>query len=207
MPVCPSGRGAAPAALVSMDIFCRVLMEIMRTVSLLLRQCTRCIHEEAYAALALGHLDQLLSCPEALRVAVCCGLSAEVQAAARGGDAAASECMATVHHQFALWAYLLQTQVLDSADGPSHREVVEEKLADFLCQAEVLPFLELLCLPLDPGGYALCILKLGPVLTSLIAVHPKACVSWSCCACRWTHMGASAPHTGSFLLSVEIPGM
>jgi hypothetical protein len=191
-----------------------VLKGIVMATSRLFLDSLRRIQDAAYAALTLGFLDQLLSCPDALLVVVCRGLSAEVQEAARGGSAAASMCMAVVHCQIQFMARLLHTsgQAFSSTDDLSHRAAaVESKLADFLNCQEVAPLLELLCLPLDPGASPHCALKLEPALpgAAVPAAGPRhvptLCPkvrtrpSWSCCACRCSNVSVSALHTGSCL--------
>jgi hypothetical protein len=153
-PVSQPGGVVAPPAPISVETLRLMLKETMQPLSSMFWDHTHNIGDATYAALALGHLERLMSCPDALRAVVRRGLSAEVREAARGGSAAAANCMTQAHNYVGFWVHLLQTQMemIKSIDDLGRVQALEAKLAALLNHAEVVPLLELLCLPLDPGG-------------------------------------------------------
>jgi hypothetical protein len=102
--------------------------------------------------LILVATEQLVSSPAALRAALQCGLSAETQEAASAGDTAAAECMAAVATMFRVAAFLIQFGACADEGHRSRTEAAFLELAAVLVLEESLPYLELLCLPLDPNS-------------------------------------------------------
>jgi hypothetical protein len=128
-----------------LEAFCRVLADILQSMFALLwafhvqhRECT--VPKDLLPAF----MDQLLCNPAALGVLVQCGLSAQVQAAASAGSAAAVRAMAAVCDLFRYSAVVLHVEPGTSLDAASER--VEEGLWAFLNLEANLPYLELLCL-------------------------------------------------------------
>jgi hypothetical protein len=96
-------------------------------------------------------MEQLISNPAALAVAVQRGLAVEVRETAAAGSAAARECMEVVARLFRFTARILFTHGMLRAKDCSRVEALTAKLGAFLNLEETLPYLELLCLPQDFG--------------------------------------------------------
>jgi hypothetical protein len=127
------------------DVMCPILAAIMDMASMLLEHVPL-----DRVDLVRETLQQLLSSPAALKVAVHRGLSAGVREAASTGNTAARECMAAVHSMF--WQIACAVFTLTGASSGSGRvEGLRQELGDFLGLEENLPFLEPLCLPPDQG--------------------------------------------------------
>jgi hypothetical protein len=149
----PSSGGATPTA--PSDRFTLwvrhtiITTNIMTIARLLLEHVT--IGSKTAAGdddLVVVPMEQLLSSPAALQVAVHRGLSAEVQGAARGGSAVAAGCMAAVGSCFRQAAAVLRLHTgIAGAVGDQRGKALSGRLASFLRLEENLPFLELLCLP------------------------------------------------------------
>jgi hypothetical protein len=100
--------------------------------------------------LVVATVEQLLSSPVALAALVHRALSAEVQEAARaGGDTSAAGCIVAVCGMFRFAAFLLH---IGSRSYGGSFAGVSMKLSAFLGLEENLPFLEQLCLPLEPNS-------------------------------------------------------
>jgi hypothetical protein len=99
---------------------------------------------------------KLLSNTEAMEALVHLGLSVPVKDAARAGSAAAQLAMTEVCHMFRSCAYMLEC--VESNDGDDRYRHAEEVPGEFLNLEENLPYLQLLCLPLDHGAlqYSCC---------------------------------------------------
>jgi hypothetical protein len=149
-PTC-SGEGVAPLTPARLEAFCMVLADITQSLMFPVMSLYRVMHQRDQTPKDLlpAFMDQLLSNPAALGVLVQCGLSAEVQAAARAGSAAAQTAMTAVGHLFRFCAVLLHRDPGVPLDATSER--VEEGLCAFLNLEANQPFLEPLCLPLDFG--------------------------------------------------------
>jgi hypothetical protein len=153
----PSGAvsasgGAAAAPEVTIDALCTVLAEVVTNmyIALALGADARSKAGDAllqYKGLELLAMEQLLSSPACLKVVLHCGLSAEVQAAARAGCIPAVQCMCEVIDMFHLVANTLwgADDPVGVSSGRSAEEAVRA-LAQFLNLEENLPYLELLCL-------------------------------------------------------------
>jgi hypothetical protein len=135
-----------------LEAFCFPLARIVQVMTELLIQCRALANRTSADGedVVLMTIEQLLSSPEALKVAVHSGMSAEVQEAARAGSAVASVCMAAVSSFFLHVATALcQHAVFRDAASNSWIEELTRQLESFLHLEENLPFLELLCLPPD----------------------------------------------------------
>jgi hypothetical protein len=101
--------------------------------------------------LVLVAVEQLVSSPEAVRAALHDILSGEVQEAAEAGDTTAAACMAAVCALFRVATFLLRFALnLDHNSSLERGEAAYQALTGVLVQEESLPWLELLCLSLDP---------------------------------------------------------
>jgi hypothetical protein len=103
-------------------------------------------HEYTYPAPVLAAIEQAMSDPACLTVALHCGLSAEAQVAAAGGDATARACMRAVISLFRMVATKLWGVPNMMEHSACSEEDVVRALASFLGLEANLPFLELLCL-------------------------------------------------------------
>jgi hypothetical protein len=130
-------------------------------------------------------MDALVADSAALGALIHRGLSAEVQGAARAGSAPARQAMTAVCDLFHASALVLDNAVGivgdDSCGG------AEAGLRAFLNREETLPFLELLCLPLD-GELAswLAGCRAAPAADAPIGGIPewmRACASARCITC------------------------
>jgi hypothetical protein len=144
-----------PTAYTNLDRFCPVLATIVNTMRMLLERAS-VVGIAAGTDLVLVTVEQLLSSPAALRVAIHQGLSAEVQEAARAGSTEAAHCITAVCSLFARAATDLHMRagIVDplgdgKKGGGRLSGELTGQLAAFLRLEENLPFLELLCLPPD----------------------------------------------------------
>jgi hypothetical protein len=96
-------------------------------------------------------LEQLISRPGALAVAVYRGLAVEVQEAAAAGNADAGDCMDVVARLFRFTAGALFSHGILWEKDCSRVESLTAELGAFLNLEDTLPYLELLCLPQDFG--------------------------------------------------------
>jgi hypothetical protein len=120
--------------------------------------------------LLLEAIEQLLSSTEVARAALQCGLSAETQEAARAGDTAAADCMAAVATMFRVAAYLVPF----TASSGCRSEAAYQKLTAVLVLEESLPYLEPLCLSLDPySKFWICIGKPAALLQAFNCFLPS----------------------------------
>jgi hypothetical protein len=148
-PSVPHSSGTPLAKQFALDALCTALEGIMTALCVLLE--TMMISRSTGARvddLVLATMEQLLSSPAALMVAVRRGMSPEVQEAARGGRGAALKCSAAVCLLFRRAACVLSltTGAQDMLRDGRGKEV-SGQLARFLQAEENLPFLEPLCLP------------------------------------------------------------
>jgi hypothetical protein len=149
------------------DTLCPILASIMHAMAMPWKQGPLCREAAAGDAAPALSMEQLLPrSAGALMLAVHCGLSATVRAAAEAGSAAARDCMAAVslYFQHAALAGCIHAAGVSGPDDDSWAPEIRERLVWFLQLEENLPFLELLCVPLDPGAAPHCALKLEPAL-------------------------------------------
>jgi hypothetical protein len=100
----------------------------------------------AWEAIFKPTVQQLLSSPAALTVALRIGLSAEMQEGARAGRTAPLACVHAVSRLFSRSATsVCELRQAPEMPGCAKDAEVEEKLAAFLGLEENLPFLEPLC--------------------------------------------------------------
>jgi hypothetical protein len=145
----PSSGGVSSACATDLHRTSGAVTAIMVTLSMLLKWLP--VGRKTAAGdgdLALVTIEQLLSSPAALKVAVHRGLCTEVQEAARMGCEPAWCCMEAVSLCFRRAAAVLcmHKAVTDAAGNRRGNELCKE-LAGFLQAEENLPFLEPLCLP------------------------------------------------------------
>jgi hypothetical protein len=125
------------------DVYC-VLGAILETI----RRCLSGVSDEEEELLSA--LDQLLSSPEPLTIAIQLGLSARAQEAAKAGGASARRCIEVAHDLFQSVAWWLVVSRYQPAAGASIRELPAwDKLSSLLNSEENLPVLGLLCLPMQ----------------------------------------------------------
>jgi hypothetical protein len=148
-PSASSSRGTAPADQHDLDTICTILTSILTALRVVFEFMV--LGEKTAAGdddLALVTVEQLLSAPAALKVAVHQGLSAEVQEAAKEGRAAALNCAAAACLFFRRAAAVLSMIAgVPQLFGVGRARALSGQLAGFLQAEENLPFLEALCLP------------------------------------------------------------
>jgi hypothetical protein len=123
---------------------------------------------------SLGLVEQLLACPASLHAVLHCGLSAEVQEAARSGSHAAQACMHAACLLFRLppLCSRLHQDIYCDDDCPPEISArwleVITSLSSFLLREETLPYLEPLCLPPDNGEPPHCALHAAQTCCCLL---------------------------------------
>jgi hypothetical protein len=154
-PAAPSSSQHARGGILGVTKFCSTLALLVgRLQTYVMLASALQVREGEPECAELMALQQLLSSTASLKVAVRRGLSAEVQEAATGGNTAACGCMWEVGYLFCHAAYLLFLKL--HGDNPGSSQLgLRQQLVDFLGLEENLPFLELLCLPLE-GGASQC---------------------------------------------------
>jgi hypothetical protein len=148
-PSASSSSGTAPAEQRDLDTACTILTSILTALRVVFEFMV--LGEKTAAGdddLALVTIEQLLSSPAAMKVAVHQGLSAEVQEAAKEGRAAAVNCAAAACLFFRRAAAALSMIAgVPQLFGVGRARALSGQLAGFLQAEENLPFLEPLCLP------------------------------------------------------------
>jgi hypothetical protein len=147
----PNPVGEDPATYNALRGICSIVATVMTTLRVIWEHvATGGKTAAGDDDLVLVTLEQLLSSPAALKVAVHKGLSTEVQEAAGAGSVEALTCMRAVCACLQRAAFSLHMHTC--ATGPERgrrAKALSRQLASFLQAEENLPFLEALCLPHD----------------------------------------------------------